>query len=102
MVVEGSEGSIACFKKAVDEFRTHTADYFNLEGDFAFPSLVRYSFARATQRPVGKPIGIQETHSFYAYGKANIPHLRHSTITAIFNQYGFGESPGETAIGNGI
>jgi hypothetical protein len=103
MVVEDSEDSIACFKKAVDEFRTHTADYFNLEGNFAFPSLVRYRFSTATQTQVGKPIAIQETHSFYACGKANIPHLRHLTITVIFNQYGFGEeSPGQTTLGDGI
>jgi hypothetical protein len=102
MVVEDSEDSIACFKKAVDEFRTHTTEYFSLEGDFAFPTFVRYRFGTATQTQVGKPVAIQETHSFYAYGKANIPHLEHLTITAIFNQYGFGETPGETTIGNGI
>ncbi len=91
--MEDSEDSIACFKKAVDEFRTHTTDYFNLEGDFAFPTFVRYRFGTATQTQVGRPVAIQETHSFYAYGKANIPHLKHLTITAIFNQYGFGDPP---------
>lgn len=102
--MEDSEDSIACFKKAVDEFRTHTADYFNLEGDFAFPSLVRYrcSAFSTTENQIRKPIAIQETHSFCAYGKPNIPHLRHLTITANFNEYGFPENSVGTTVGDGI
>jgi hypothetical protein len=104
MVVEDSQDSIACFNKAVDEFRTHTTDYFNLEGNFAFPSLVRYrvSAVPTTEKQVRKPIAIQETHSFCAYGKANIPHLRHLTITANFNEYGFPENSVGTTVGDGI
>jgi hypothetical protein len=104
MVVEDSEDSTVCFKKAVDEFRTHTAAYFNLEGDFAFPSLVRYRLSAlpTIENQVRKPIPIQGTHSFCAYGKPNIPHLRHLTITANFNEYGFPVNNLGTTVGDGI
>ncbi len=107
------EDSIVGFKKAVDEFmnKLHAVDYFHLEGDFNFPSTVRYQFGNFTfttgRSKVGnlaKLIGIEETHSFHVYGQANIPHLEGIEISASFNENGVPAENREkpTILGTGI
>jgi len=93
------EDSIVGFKKAVDEFMDEPRgiDYFHLEGDFHFPSIVRYHFANRIFIAGGtkivnpaKLIGIEDTYSFSVYGQANIPHIRHVKISEIPTNLGTG------------
>ncbi len=107
------EDSIVGFKKAVDEFMDEPRgiDYFHLEGDFHFPSIVRYHFANRIFIAGGtkivnpaKLIGIEDTYSFSVYGQANIPHIRHVKISASFNENGGPAEDREipTNLGTGI
>jgi hypothetical protein len=96
------------FKKAVDEFSesplfSKSPLSFNLEGDFEFPSLVRYQFAGPPKTT--ELVGVEETHVFHIYGQANVPHLEHVAITASFNEYGPSppaESKKQTMVGKGV
>lgn len=97
------------FKKAVDEFMNKPGgvDYFHLEGDFNFPSIVRYQFGdfsfSTDGMTVANPVTIEETHAFSVSGLANIPHLRNVPINARFNENGaVAGSAKPTMVGTGI